>query len=949
MTAQGLATVRVVGLRSGRSSELFAETLAPPLSWRTETSTDGWLQAWAVIELSTEGETRLVTLQGRDSVLVDWPFGELRPLERATVKVRVGGSDGSQSGWSDELVIVGPDIDFGDRESFITLASDAAADADVAAQFRTFLALDQRPRRATLTFTGHGVHEAFLNGVKVGDEWLAPGWSAYDRRLVYRSHDVTPMVAKGDNVLGFDVAPGWFGERFGFFGRTARGHQGPLTIIARLTCEYPDGSTITVHSGPEWQSRIGGPVTAASIYHGESHDSRLRTRWSDPGTGWEPSSAVALPGSILEAASASPVRVTEVRTPELIWVTPQGHTLVDFGENCVGVTEITVQGPPGHRVELRHCEELEHGEPAYGPLRTAKATDSYTLAGDGPESWHPRFTFHGFRYLELINWPGEIRSTDIRMLVLHSDQRRIGTFECSNPLITQLFANTVRSWRGNSLAVPTDCPQRDERLGWTGDLQVFVPAASSMFDVGGFLASWLRDVSVEQEAAHGSVPVIVPAVMSGHDHPVAGWGDVATVAPWTLYERFGDRTLLARQFPSMRGWVDCVLDAADDDLLWTTGLQIGDHLAPHASSFFPGAAPTDTRLIASLYLWRSLGIVTDAARVLGDERAAQHYGALHTRCRDSLVAEYITPRGRTVSDSISSYAMLIAFGVVGERSMIDAMGRRLAELIGELDFRIGTGFLGTPLVMDALSASGQLDTAARLITQTSCPSWLYPVTQGATTIWERWDTKLPDGRVSSEDMASFNHYALGAVTDWLQRGLAGLDLMEPGYRKIRIAPVLLPGFAWASTTIDTPYGKAAASWQLSDGRVTVQAVIPPNTTAVVALPDGTRRDDVGSGSHEWTCDVPCDDLVRGAVSLDTTLDALVRDDEARRAIMSALELHDPQRAAAFGATFRWTPGVPLHAALMFADPRAIAEIDRALTNLTGLRSRDHQNREGDNT
>ena len=928
---------RVAWLRAGRSTEPFGASDAPRLSWRTECEAPGWLQAAAEAELTRhDGARETVSLDGPDQVLVAWPFGPLNPDAPATVRVRVTGVDGTASDWSAALTVIAPPADFGRAESFVTVPGDDS-DAGRPHEYRLRFALDAAVARATLTLTGHGVHVAYLNDARVGDEWLAPGWTPYERRLLHRSHDVTALLRAGANALGVRVSPGWFGERYGFFGRTARGHHGPLTVIARLDCLLADGRRVVLHSGPGWEGRLGGPVLEGAIYHGEAFDARLEAPgWAGgEDASWVDCEIVAADPGVLDVADAPPIRVTEVRTPVLL-TTPSGRTLADFGENCVGVAEITLTGPRGHTVTLRHAEQLEFDEPAYGPLRTARATDQYTLRGDGPETWRPEFTFHGFRYLELIDWPGPVSADDLRLLVLNSDVATTASFTCSDPLVNRLFANTLRSLRGNLVSLPTDCPQRDERLGWTGDLQVFAAAAATLADVDGVLASWLRDLALEQKDAGGSVPIVVPAVLPGHAAPVAGWGDVATVAPWTLYERYGDLGVLADQYDSMASWCEAVLAVADDDLLWTSGMQIGDHLAPTASDFFPGANATDSGLLATAYLARSLGLTARAAETLGREAEAARWSGLAERCTASLLAAYVTPRSLTVSDSVTSYALLIAFGLV-DAPTARAMGVRLATLVAEVDFRIATGFLGTPLLMDALTSTGQQETASRLLRQTHCPSWLYPVTMGATTIWERWDTLLPDGRVSAEDMASFNHYALGAVADWLVRGLAGLGPDAPAYRVVRIAPVVLTGFHHAAAAVDTPYGRAAVEWRRDGALVEVAAEVPPNARATVHLPDGSAPFEVGSGRHRWRCPAPpSGEAVPGAVSMDSPLSDLVRDAEARAVIEDRLGAFDPGRAAAVRSSLRWD-GRPLHAGLMFAHPQGLAGVEAGLAELTQRR------------
>ncbi|MDP9884547.1 alpha-L-rhamnosidase [Sinomonas atrocyanea] len=929
--------VHVRELAAGRARQLVVDSATPPLSWRSETTRTGWRQAGADLELVAGDGTRAeAKIEGRDSVLVPWPFAPLAPGTTASVRARVRGEDGSESRWSEPLEIVVPVADFGATEAMVTVVG-AAEDSDAAVhQYRLRFTLAAEPVEARLTITARGVYEAELNARKIGDEHLAPGWTAYDDRLLVSTQVVTPMLREGANSLGVWVGPGWFGEEYGFFGRTSRAYSGPLGVCARLEVRCADGSVLRFGTGPAWEGRTGGhPLLASSIYHGESYDARLHTPlWAMEDDGeWRACVPLAVDRGIYRPAAVQPVRTTEVRRPTLTR-TPAGRLVADVGENVVGVVRFTARADRGHLVTFRHSEELdEHGEPSYASLRTARATDTYVFSGSGRERWAPRFTFHGFRYVEIDGWP-EDPEAELEVEVWHTDAAPTGDFDCSNPLVTQLFRNMRRSLRGNIVSVPTDCPQRDERLGWTGDLQVFLPAATSLCDVDALVASWLEDLSLEQAKAGGSVPVIVPTVLPGHAASVAGWGDVAVTAPWTLYERYGDAAILGRQYASMTSWIDTVLRSVNPATgLWDIGLQIGDHLAPGRSPWFPGSAPTDNVLLASAYLCRSAGITAAAAGVLGYDDDARRFTDLADRTRAAILDEYVTPQGRAVSDSITAYALLIVFGVA-EGEIAARMGQRMAELIAEIDYRIGTGFLGTPLLMDALAETGQLDTAARLLTQTQCPSWLYPVTQGATTIWESWDLRRPDGTLASGDSASSNHYALGAVTDWLQRRLAGLGPAAPGYSVIRIAPCLLPGFTSAGTTIQTPYGAASVEWVLEGSALTVMAQVPPNTSALVQLPGSAEAVAVGSGRHRWTVQVeqPAP-RARGPVTLDTPLEQIVDDQEARGIVVAALREHEPARAAALEGAMAWRRGVPLHAALMFVHPSALDAVRNGLAAL----------------
>jgi alpha-L-rhamnosidase len=577
------------------------------------------------------------------------------------------------------------------------------------------------------------------------------------------------------------------------------------------------------------------------------------------------------PPTALVAPTGPPVRRVELLEPVEILESPTGRPIIDFGQNLVGRLRIAVDGEPGDTITIRHAEVLEHGELCVRPLRDAAATDTYTLAGGGPEAWEPRFTFHGFRYAEIDGWPGQLTTNALRAVVLHSDLERTGWFSCSDELVEKLHENVVWSMRGNFLDLPTDCPQRDERLGWTGDVQVFAPTATFLFDTAGFLTSWLADLAAEQGAREGRVPNVVPDVLPRRGKndrhnwhaPAAGWGDAATIVPWVLYERTGDTCLLARQFESMKAWVEFVRSLVGPNHLWDTGFQFGDWLDPAAPPDHPEQGLTDTSLVATAYCARSAEITADAAAVLGDVEAESRYRLLADGIRKAFSRAYVLPDGAMTSDSQTAYALALEFALVEDEERRRLAGRRLAELVAGNDFRIGCGFLGTPIICDALCDAGEVEAAYRLLLERSCPSWLYPVTMGATTIWERWDSLLPDGTVNPGGMTSFNHYAFGAVADWLHRTVAGLAPLAPGYRRIAIRPRPGGGLTHAGARHRTPYGIAESSWRIVDGALHVQATVPPNTTAAVDLHAvEALRFEVGSGRHEWVLpEVPRFDAV----------------------------------------------------------------------------------------
>jgi alpha-L-rhamnosidase len=603
--------------------------------------------------------------------------------------------------------------------------------------------------------------------------------------------------------------------------------------------------------------------------------------------------------------------VIEERNVAAVLTSATGNQILDFGQNLVGRLRIRVTGAAGTTVTLRHAEVLENDELGVRPLRLAKATDTYTLKGAGEEVWEPRFTFHGLRYAEITGLAEPIDPQAVTAVVIHSDMRRTGWFESSEPLLNRLHENVVWGMRGNFLYLPTDCPQRDERLGWTGDIQVFSPTASFLYDTNGFLSSWLVDLALEQKAtADGTVPFIVPNVLHDAATPAAAWGDAATVVPMVLHERFGDLGVVAAQFDSMRDWSDKLLSLAGERLLWEGGFQFGDWLDPTAPPDNAFLAKTDPDIVASAYLFRSVDLTAQAAALLGRDDDALKYGQLASRIRDAFVSEYVTPAGRIMSDSQTGYALAIRWGLYGSAQQRSNMGARLADLVRGSGYRIGTGFVGTPLIADALATTGHLDAAGRLLLQTENPSWLYPVTMGATTIWERWDSMLEDGTINPGEMTSFNHYALGAVADWLHRSVAGLAPAEPGYRVLRIEPRPLDDLDHASATLDGPYGRARVAWHREGDSIVIEADVPANTSAEVVLP-GRDPQTVWSGHHVWTVGVERDSIGLPPIDRESSLTSIIDDRSAYEAIWKAIDRVDAPRARRWRNETRWLHGFSL--------------------------------------
>lgn len=680
-------------------------------------------------------------------------------------------------------------------------------------------------------------------------------------------------------------------------------------------------------------------MVASGLYAGEHQDLRKSLPcWSTAGfddSDWSTVRVgpVAVPGyenvPVPEARVSPPIRRTEVVPVAEVLTSPAGATIVDFGQNIGGRIRLRVKGKAGDRIVITHAEVLENGELCLRPLRLAKQSAVFDLADvDGEQELEVRFSSFGFRYAQIDGWPGEFDPAAIEAVVLHTDMPRRAWFESSDPLLNRYHENVVWSWRANTLSVPTDCPQRDERQGFTGDLQAFASAAATIYDADAFLTSWLRDLAVEQAQYGGNVPMMVPTALpdSGSEY-IAGYGDASCVIPMLLWDRYGDVGVVRSQYASMKHWVDVVVESIGDSGLWENTPQFGDWLDPAAPPEDPGRARTDKGLTSTAALVRSLRLVADAAKLLGEDEDVARYGALAERSRRAFLDTFVTPAGRMMSDTPTAYTLAIAYDLVDDPEQRQAMGHRLAQLVQQAGYHIATGFFGTPDVCDALTDTGHVDVAERLLLQTESPSWLYQVTMGATTVWERWDSMRPDGTINPGEMVSFNHYAFGSVIDWMHRTVAGLAPDTPGYQRLRVAPRPLDGLDHAQSWMRTPYGDASVAWERGDSdTVVVRAVVPANTTAILDLP-GLAPETVESGEHVRTF-TASRRTYPGRYSVTTPTGEVIEDPRAYRALIDTVARMDVAKDSGFSSSWaddlryrtEWISGYPLVRVLWSTPP-----------------------------
>ena len=716
-----------------------------------------------------------------------------------------------------------------------------------AGYLRRAFALDAKPARATLHVTALGLYECEINGARVGDHVFAPGWTDYRKRVHFQSHDVTALLRAGGNAIGAILGDGWYCGHIAEKDRQFYGERPQLLL--QLEIEPADGPAVTIVSDAQWRTSTG-PILEADLIMGEAYDARRDLgAWSSPGyddSGWRPAVETPDPGIAIERSPGPPVRRQETLKPVSERRTgpdwrPVKNRIYDLGQNIAGRVRLTVRAARGTHLAIRHAEVLNPDGSLYTEnLRTARATDHYTCAGGGAaEKWEPRFTFHGFRYVEIAGLRQD-DACEVEGVVLHSDTPPTGRFQCSHPLLNQLEHNIVWSQKGNFLEVPTDCPQRDERLGWTGDAQAFIRTACFHMDVRGFFRKWLKDLR-DAQGPDGAVPAVIPNTLSfglpGDGGPA--WADAALICPWTLYLCYGDREILREHYDGMARYLgylaahkvkDSIRSHPDVDG-WG---GFGDWLALDGSGQTSGGTAKD--LIGTAFYANDADILAKAAAVLGKAEDAATYRALHGRIVEAFRRRYVTPDGLLAGGTQTAYVLALHFGLVPEDARATA-ARELVRMIERNGMHLATGFVGTMYLPHVLEAAGRLDVAYRLLEQETFPAWLFPVKNGATTIWERWDGWTPEKGFQDKGMNSFNHYAYGAVGDWLVSTVAGLqfDPEKPGYERIVFKPRPGGSLTWAEASLKTPRGETSIRWELKDGALELDLAVPPGAEGKLEL------------------------------------------------------------------------------------------------------------------
>ncbi|MCD8353794.1 MAG: glycoside hydrolase family 78 protein [Clostridiales bacterium] len=870
------------------------------LSWALESDQRNVIQTGYQIQL-WEARTLLYdsgSVPSRQSAHVSLAW-DWKSITRYTLRVRSAAGD-ERSQWAETNFVTAFQTPEEWRGSFRSAEPEEDKDQSYGTLLRRRFTISKAVKEAWLVCSAHGIYHAFLNGRAVSPDELAPGWTSYHKHLRYQTYEVTSLLRQGENALGVMLGAGWYKGMMGY--KHTRNNYGTRTAFGgQLLLRYTDDTEEWVCTDEGWKGSRG-PVLFSEIYDGEVYDARLQggaqprkcrltaeqPGWTEPGfddSGWRVTEPVPQPVETLIPQQGCPVREMDCVSPVRLFTTPAGERVIDFGQNMAGWCAFTVENAtPGDVAELLFFETLDAEGNVYTEnLRGIRPRVRYICKGEAREQFRPLFTFQGFQYAQIISWPGVPKLEQFQGRVVYSAMEETASFLCSDPRLNQLWHNILWGMKGNFIDLPTDCPQRDERLGWTGDVVAFAPTSCLLMNTDAFYRKWLADVRADQ-FANGAVPHVVPDLLTGHmegdwllDQDVqggaSGWGDVAVLLPWALYLAYGDKTVLAEQMDSMLRWLD-FLERHSEGCLFRFGAQFGDWLALDAappSSGTSGAAPlpagsykgaTPDEYCSAAYYCYVTRLVGKMLRVLGRETEAE---ALERRAQ-ALTADFqrrfFTSDGRLTVPTQTAHVLALRFDLVPEAWKPQVV-QGLKDLLAQSGGHLTTGFLGTPHIAPALSENGCLEEAYALLLKEDCPGWLYQVKAGATTVWEHWDGKKPDGTMWSADMNSFNHYAYGSIGEWMLRTIGGLELDEnrPGYEHFFIRPQIGGGLECVEISCRSSYGEIAIKWRKNGDVVTLEAVIPPNTSAEIqlvqareVLDDGGlvfAEDQAHAGSGRW--------------------------------------------------------------------------------------------------
>ena len=840
--------VKISKITTDYVTNLVGATQVPQIGWVIEADTRNAVQKQYHLQVAEDpGFTKCAFDSGETADSTSQhiiPKMELETLTRYYVRVKITLEDGSDSAWSDPVSFLTGLCKGKWEASFISADSDEDEKNSKATLVRKEFKLSDDIAEAYLTCTALGLYEVYINGTRVGRDELTPGFTSYKKHLVYQAYEVTDLLKAGSNAIGAMIGAGWYKGKMGFT-ETYNNYGKRSAFLGQMLIRYKDGTSQVLATDATWKG-ADAPIVFAEIYDGEIYDAAKEIPgWSSPGlneANWRKIEEIQYDKSVLESQDAAKVAEIEPVQAKKIFKTPQGDTVIDFGQNLTGWIHVTAAGNPGDVIQLDCFEVLDKDGNVYlDNLRGAKEQIKYTFAESKTVEYHPSFTFMGFQYAKITAFPGEAVIGNFTAYAVHSDMDETGFFECSNPEVNQLQHNILWGMKGNFVDVPTDCPQRNERLGWTGDAQIFCRTASYLMNTYNFYKKWLRDVEVDQ-TPEGGVPHVVPNIIadvafddwlfSRGTHSAAAWADVAVIMPWVLYQTYGDKEILKKQFHSMQGWVD-FMRAHANDYIWNYKLQFGDWVALDAEegSYF-GATPND--LTCTAYFAYTTGLFVKICHALGKTEEEKNYQDLYGKIVDKYQRTFFEKDGTLTAQTQTAHIVSLYFNLVPEQYK-DVVTEGLKELLAKEGGHLVTGFVGTPYFCHALSENGCTKEAYDLLLRDDFPSWLYQVKKGATTVWEHWDGMKPDGSMWSPDMNSFNHYAYGAVGEWLYRVCAGIEIddADPGYHHIIFQPHIGGNFSYAQGTYESIYGTVRSRWSVDDQIVTLEFDIPANTTASI--------------------------------------------------------------------------------------------------------------------
>lgn len=831
-----------------RVNPLGIDVFKPRLSWIMESNQRGQKQRAYQI-LVSDSEEQLKQNEGQlwdsgkvkseQSNQVVYEGQPLKPRMRCYWKVRVWDNDDRVSAWSEAAMWTAGLLESGDWQAkwigydAEQLSSDNKGKPDPNALVlppppylrRAFLV--GRPiKRAVVYASALGLYELHINGKRVGEDYFTPGWTDYPTRVYYQTYEVTDLIKKGGNAIGAILADGWYAGYLGF-GRKREHYGSEPRLLVQLEIEYDNGHIQTVVTDKTWKA-IYGPLLESDFLMGEIYDARKEM------PGWDTSSfddsawhTVAVTdkseGIVQSYPGVTVQKILEIK-PKKLTEPEKGVYVFDMGQNFAGWVRLKVSGKAGTKVVLRFAEMLKPDGTIYTEnLRAARCTDTYILKGTGKEIWEPQFTFHGFRYVELTGYPGRPGLDAITGVVVHSAIPMAGSFECSNPMVNQLYSNIVWSQRGNFIEIPTDCPQRDERLGWTGDAQIFVRTATYNMDVAAFFTKWLVDLE-DAQSAEGAFPDVAPRKVAMGDG-TAAWGDAGVICPWTIYQVYGDKQVIERHYESMKKWISYLKKNSKDLLRPAKGY--GDWVSI--------ASDTPKDVIATAYFAYSTRLLSKMAAAIGKNEDNKEYEELFEQIKDAFNKAYVSDDGRIKGETQTCYLLGLYFDLLPEDKR-EAATQHLIEAIRNKDWHLSTGFVGLSYLVPTLTQTGHLDIAYRLLNNDTFPSWGYSIKNGATTIWERWDGWTEEKGFQTPGMNSFNHYAFGSIGRWLLGTVAGIETDGPGYKQIIIRPMPGGGMDYARASYKSIHGKIVSDWRIKGSTFTLNVTIPANTTATVYVP-----------------------------------------------------------------------------------------------------------------